>query len=40
VLVHVFLAACIWGLTLAIAYAVWRPPAALAAAQAGRVTDP
>jgi heme A synthase len=30
VLVHVFLAASIWALTLAIAYAVWRPPAALA----------
>jgi cytochrome c oxidase assembly protein subunit 15 len=30
VLAHVFLAASIWGLTLAIAYAIWRPPAALA----------
>ncbi len=30
VLVHVFLAATIWALTLAIAYALWRPPAALA----------
>jgi heme a synthase len=30
VLVHVFLAAAIWVLTLAIAYAVWRPPRALA----------
>jgi heme a synthase len=30
VLVHVFLAAAIWGLTLAVAYAVWRPPRALA----------
>jgi len=29
VLVHVFLAASIWGLTLAIAYALWRPPAPL-----------
>jgi cytochrome c oxidase assembly protein subunit 15 len=30
VLVHVFLAAVIWALTLAVAYAVWRPPRALA----------
>ena len=30
VLVHVFLAAAIWALTLVIAYAVWRPPRALA----------
>jgi cytochrome c oxidase assembly protein subunit 15 len=30
VLVHVFLAASIWALTLTIAYAVWRPPAELA----------
>jgi heme a synthase len=30
VLVHVFLAASIWALTLTIAYAVWRPPAPLA----------
>ena len=29
VLVHVFLAATIWALTLAIAYALWRPPARL-----------
>lgn len=40
VLVHVFLAACIWGLTLAIAYAVWRPPAGLARKYAGPVSDP
>jgi len=31
VLVHVFLAATIWALTLALAYVLWRPPAALAA---------
>jgi cytochrome c oxidase assembly protein subunit 15 len=30
VLVHVFLAATIWALSLALAYALWRPPAALA----------
>lgn len=30
VLVHVFLAATIWALTVAMAYALWRPPASLA----------
>jgi heme a synthase len=30
VLVHVFLAAAIWALAVALAYAVWRPPAPLA----------
>jgi len=30
VLVHVMLAASIWVLTLAVAYALWRPPAPLA----------
>ena len=30
VLVHVALAATIWALTVAIAYALWRPPAPLA----------
>jgi heme a synthase len=30
VLVHVFLAAAIWALGVALAYALWRPPAALA----------
>jgi cytochrome c oxidase assembly protein subunit 15 len=30
VLVHVFLAATIWALSLALAYVLWRPPAALA----------
>ncbi|MDH4102296.1 MAG: COX15/CtaA family protein [Thermoleophilia bacterium] len=30
VLVHVFLAAMIWTLSLALAYVLWRPPAALA----------
>jgi cytochrome c oxidase assembly protein subunit 15 len=30
VLVHVFLAAAIWVLTLAVAYSLWRPPASLA----------
>ena len=29
VLVHVFLAATIWASSLALAYALWRPPAAL-----------
>jgi hypothetical protein len=29
VLVHVFLAATIWTLILALAYVLWRPPAAL-----------
>jgi cytochrome c oxidase assembly protein subunit 15 len=33
VLVHVFLAATIWTLTLAIAYSLWRPPAALRASK-------
>ncbi len=31
VLVHVFLAAAIWALSIAVAYALWRPPAALTA---------
>jgi heme A synthase len=39
VLVHVFLAASIWGLTLAIAYAIWRPPVSLARKYAGPVSD-
>ncbi|MGH3132524.1 MAG: COX15/CtaA family protein [Gaiellaceae bacterium] len=30
VLVHVFLAAAIWALSVALAYTLWRPPAALA----------
>ena len=30
VLVHVFLAAAIWTLGLALAFAMWRPPASLA----------
>jgi cytochrome c oxidase assembly protein subunit 15 len=30
VLVHVFLASTIWGLSLALAFALWRPPGALA----------
>jgi cytochrome c oxidase assembly protein subunit 15 len=38
VLVHVFLAATIWALTLAIAYALWRPPAPLARKYAGPVS--
>ena len=37
VLVHVTLAAAIWALTVAIAYALWRPPLALVAPAAGRV---
>jgi heme A synthase len=32
VLLHVFLAATIWGLSVAITAALWRPPAALAGA--------
>jgi hypothetical protein len=31
VLVHVTLAATIWGLTVGIAYALWRPPGPLVA---------
>jgi heme a synthase len=30
VLVHVFLAAAIWALSIALTYALWRPPAPLA----------
>jgi heme A synthase len=30
VLVHVALGAAIWGLTIAVAYLLWRPPAPLA----------
>ena len=33
VLVHVFLAASIWTLSLALAYVLWRPPARLARRQ-------
>jgi cytochrome c oxidase assembly protein subunit 15 len=33
VLVHVFLAATIWALSLALAYVLWRPPAALTRGQ-------
>ena len=33
VLVHVFLAATIWGLSVALAYVLWRPPAALTGGQ-------
>ena len=33
VLVHVFLAATIWALTLALAYVLWRPPSALTRGQ-------
>ena len=29
VLIHVSLGAAIWGLTVALVYAIWRPPAAL-----------
>jgi heme a synthase len=36
VLVHVALAASIWALSLALAYAVWRPPAPLARRSASR----
>ena len=36
VLVHVTLAAAIWALTVAIAYALWRPPALLTAPAAVR----
>jgi heme a synthase len=39
VLVHVFLAASIWALTLAIAYSLWRPAAPLARKYAGSVSD-
>jgi heme a synthase len=43
VLVHVTLAAAIWGLTVATAHALWRPPQPLlapAARQVGRVGEP
>ena len=42
VLIHVFLAATIWALAVAIAHVLWRPPAALAAAPeaASRAADP
>jgi cytochrome c oxidase assembly protein subunit 15 len=33
VLVHVFLAATIWALSLALAYVLWRPPSALTSGQ-------
>ena len=33
VLVHVFLAATIWALSLALAYVLWRPPSALTRGQ-------
>ncbi|CAN5762742.1 COX15/CtaA family protein [soil metagenome] len=33
VLVHVFLAAAIWALSIAVAYALWRPPTALTTRQ-------
>jgi cytochrome c oxidase assembly protein subunit 15 len=36
VLVHVLLAAAIWALTVAIVWALWRPPAPLAAVGSGR----
>jgi hypothetical protein len=39
VLAHVFLAATIWTLAVALTYLLWRPPAALAAATA-RVPRP
>lgn len=39
VLVHVFLAATIWSLSVVIAYVLWRPPATLASAP-GRVPAP
>ena len=37
VLVHVFLAATIWALAVALTAALWRPPAALAGAATARV---
>lgn len=37
VLVHVTLAAAIWGLSIAVAYVLWRPPLPLVAPAAGRV---
>ena len=43
VLVHVTLAAAIWGLTVAVAHALWRPPLPLlapAARHVGRVGEP
>ncbi len=43
VLVHVTLGAAIWGLTVAVAHALWRPPLPLvapAAERAGRSREP
>ena len=37
VLVHVTLGAAIWGLTVAVAYALWRPPLALVVPASDRV---
>ena len=37
VLVHVTLGATVWGLTVAVAYALWRPPLALVSPAHGRV---
>ncbi len=37
VLVHVTLGAAIWGLTVAVVYSLWRPPAALLADAVARV---
>jgi cytochrome c oxidase assembly protein subunit 15 len=37
VLVHVTLGAAIWGLTVAVAYSLWRPPLALVSPAAARV---
>jgi cytochrome c oxidase assembly protein subunit 15 len=39
VLVHVALAAAIWGLTVAVAYLLWRPPERVAARQPARAED-
>jgi cytochrome c oxidase assembly protein subunit 15 len=40
VLVHVFLAAAIWTLTVAVAYVLWRPPVTLLAARAPEGQSP
>jgi hypothetical protein len=37
VLAHVTLGAAIWGLTVAVAHVLWRPPAALLAESPARV---
>ena len=39
VLVHVTLAAAIWALTVAVVYALWRPPLPLTVPQRGNAAE-